>query len=79
MLTASHPRENAFPPSLLPFFEALTPETLLAGANISTGSYYASSASRSPCISRSSSSGVSFGRSTAIAGIAAGSRGCCGL
>jgi hypothetical protein len=66
LLTASHPRENAFPPRLLPFFEALTAETLQAGANISTGSYCASSAPRSPCISRFSSSGVSFGRSTAI-------------
>jgi hypothetical protein len=37
MLTASHPRENALPPRLLPFFEPLTTETLQAGANISTG------------------------------------------
>jgi hypothetical protein len=64
MLTASHPRENALPPRLLPFFEPLSPETLQAGQIFPPASSCASSAPRSPCIGGFSPSGVSFGRST---------------
>ena len=64
MLTASHPRENALPPRLLPFFEPLTPETLQAGANISTGKLLRVFCTALSCIGGFWPSGVSFGRST---------------